>query len=428
MNIRATSPALDELLLDVCTSIELSDNDRRIAESRYRRLKEHLERSTSPLRPYLVDGDSRIYAQGSMAIGTTIVSGDKDDRYDVDAIVELNVPAFWDAAKVLDSLFEGLQDFPDAVEVARCTRCVQIGFAVMHMDVTVMDPATPPRIERAGNIFHSSDKGEQARIPANPWGFAQWFRSVVPPNARLAESIASRRTSNGIDRLLHRELLAKVDQDNLPAIIPPRVDAEQAVSLKLFKRYVNLKYFQSDLRRPPSVYLTKMAADVGAVPTGLTDQLIALSLWIAARMEETLNSPSLPDERNPTYNDDRLNDRWPKTQRDKDFLQQIASELADNLQRAKRSSILDILSISKRLFGERVTERSFEVLTKRFENTGGNKSFGYEKGTGTVIVSAAALSTPAVVRSAPAQTFHKRDFVFTDNPSIEEMKRMKAKN
>ncbi len=408
-------------------TIELSDNDRRIAESRYRRLKEHLERSTSPLRPYLVDGDSRIYAQGSMAIGTTIVSGDKDDRYDVDAIVELNVPAFWDAAKVLDSLFEALKDFSDAVEVVRCTRCVQIRFSVMHMDVTVMDPATPPRIERAGNIFHAPDKGAQARVPANPWGFAHWFRSVVPPSGRLAELIAKRRTSNGIDRLLHREVLAKVDQEMLPAIIPPRVDAEQAVSLKLFKRNINLKYSRTNLRRPPSIYLTKMAADVGAVPTGLTDQLIALSLWIAAKMKENLDLSALPDERNPTYHDDRLNDRWPTTRRDKEFLYQVASDLADSLQRAKRSSIADILSISRELFGERVTERSFEVMAKRFENTSGGKSLGYEKGTGAVITSAATLSTPAVVRSASAQTFHKKNLVATESPLIEELKRLKAK-
>jgi hypothetical protein len=80
---------LDEILLDLAVLIELSPHDREIAENRYRRLKEHVERPTSPLRPYLVDGESLIYAQGSVAISTTILSGDNDDRFDVDAIVEI---------------------------------------------------------------------------------------------------------------------------------------------------------------------------------------------------------------------------------------------------------------------------------------------------------------------------------------------------
>ena len=52
----ATAPApeldtstLDEILLDLAVLIELSPHDREIAENRYRRLKEYVERPTSPL-------------------------------------------------------------------------------------------------------------------------------------------------------------------------------------------------------------------------------------------------------------------------------------------------------------------------------------------------------------------------------------------
>ena len=61
---------LDEVLLDIAALIELSPRDRRVAENRYRRLKTHLERPASPLAAYLVDGQSRIYAQGSIATST----------------------------------------------------------------------------------------------------------------------------------------------------------------------------------------------------------------------------------------------------------------------------------------------------------------------------------------------------------------------
>src|SRR3546814_12379481 len=83
----ATAPAreldtstLDEILLDLAVLIELSPRDREVAENRYRRLKGYVERPTSTLRPSLVDGESLIYAQGSVATSTTHLSGDDDAR------------------------------------------------------------------------------------------------------------------------------------------------------------------------------------------------------------------------------------------------------------------------------------------------------------------------------------------------------------
>ena len=197
-----TTPNFDDLLLDVATAIELSDRDRLVVEKRYRLLKEHIEREESPLAPYLNDAESRIYPQGSISIGTTVVSGTEDDRFDLDALVELNVPPDWTPNYVLDLLWETLKDFPDAKEVVRCTRCIQIRFAFMHMDVTVLDPEPPIRIERAGDIFHSPDKGSSCRVPANPYGFSWWFRKTVHAGSSLfTETLARRRSTNGIDRL-----------------------------------------------------------------------------------------------------------------------------------------------------------------------------------------------------------------------------------
>jgi hypothetical protein len=171
--------ALDEVLLDVAALIELSPRDRRVAENRYRLLKQHIERKGSPLAPYLIDGVSLIYAQGSIATSTTIVSGIEDDRFDVDAIVEIDVPDDWDNRQAFDLLEQALQGFPGVIKIVRCTRCAQLQFPFMHMDVTIMDRRARIAIERAGDIFHSPDRGEAARVPSNPWGFASWFRRVV---------------------------------------------------------------------------------------------------------------------------------------------------------------------------------------------------------------------------------------------------------
>lgn len=138
--------ALDEILLDTATIIELSPEDRRIAENRYRRLKTYLERDGSALAPYLVDGESLIYAQGSIATSTTIINGAEEERFDVDAVAEIDVPIEWSDSRALDVLEEALQGFPRVQKIVRCTRCIQLQFPSMHMDVTILDRRTvfPP--------------------------------------------------------------------------------------------------------------------------------------------------------------------------------------------------------------------------------------------------------------------------------------------
>src|SRR3546814_10657548 len=113
--------------------IELSPRDREVAENRYRQLKEYVERPTSPLRPYLVDGESLIYAQGSVATSTTILSGDDDDRFDVDAIVEIDAPSNWSESEPLDQLFETLKNFPGRSEehTSELKSLMRVSYAVL---------------------------------------------------------------------------------------------------------------------------------------------------------------------------------------------------------------------------------------------------------------------------------------------------------
>jgi hypothetical protein len=310
--------ALDEVLLDVATLIELSPSDRRIAENRYRRLKDHLERPASPLAMYLVDGQSLIYAQGSIAASTTIVSGTDDDRFDLDAVVEIDVPDDWDNTRALDHLEDALQGFPGTIGVERCTRCIQLQFPFMHMDVTILDRRERIAIPRAGEIFHSPDSGQATRVPSNPWGFTDWFRSKVGiGQVHFAESIRRHREAVSKSRLGYldedeRMAVAKADQSDLPPVIPSALDAQETVALKLLKRYVNLAYEGSPLPRPPSIYLTKRAGDVGYVEHGLSAQLFLLADSTASMLRQHLADKTLPQEENPSYPPDRINDRWPR--------------------------------------------------------------------------------------------------------------------
>ena len=403
-----TTPNLDDLLLDVATAIELSGRDRRFAESRYRLLKNHVERAESPLAPYLNDSESRIYPQGSISIGTTIVSGTEDDRFDLDALVELRVPPERTPKHVLDLLWETLKDFPNASEVVRCTRCVQIRFAFMHMDVAVLDRKPAIQIERAGEIFHSPDKGESYRVPANPFGFSLWFRkNVHAGGAQFTETLIKRRSTNGIDRLPAIMEFRGAEQDDLPPVLPPLLDSEQVVALKLLKRYINLRYEDRDLKKPPSVYLSKLAVDAENSFYGLCAQLEAQAQHVAAKMRG-----QFPDERNPSYRPDRLNDRWPKNKKDMVVLEEDMNYLIAELKRAKTAEFSDIATIVSGIFGERIAKRSVQYLLDRAEAAGAKHGSQYEKGTGAVVLKDAVVA-PAIARNvsaAPAHNFHSEEF------------------
>lgn len=406
---------LDEVLLDVATLIELSPRDRRVAENRYRLLKQHLERSASPLAIYLVDGASKIYAQGSIATSTTIVSGTEDDRFDVDAIVEFDVPEDWSDDQALDTLEESLKGFPGAMRIRRCTRCVQIQFPFMHMDVTVLDRRHRVPVERAGEIFHSPDEGTAYRVPSNPWGFTGWFRAKVGVGQQsFTESLRRHRDFSSRSRLQilneqERLVLAEAEQHDLPPVIPSALDAQEAVALKLLKRFINLHYESLTVKRPPSIYLTKRAADVGYMPQGLTTQLYALADSTAKILRHHLSQGTFPAEENPSYRKDRINDRWPGTgqegRRNMQACVDAMERLTKTLEQMAHDSLSDIAKAIDNLFGERIGAEQRKVLAQRYDRRDGGESILLEPRTGTIKAPAIVAASPRLAE-VPRHHFH----------------------
>lgn len=410
-----TTAALDEVLLDVASLIELSPRDRRVAENRYRKLKAHLERANSKLAPYLVDGQSRIYAQGSIAANTTIVSGTNDDRFDVDAIVEIDVPTGWSDEQALDLLEESLQGFPGATGIVRCTRCVQIQFPFMHMDVTILDRRERLSIERAGEIFHSPDEGSAYRVPSNPWGFTDWFRASLQLEQKsFADLLRRHRAGASRNRLQvldesERMLVDAAEQKPLPPAIPNAVDAQEAVALKLLKRFVNLRYEKSPLRQPPSIYLTKRAGDVGYVNEGLSAQLYWLAESTAKILRAHVENNTRPDERNPSYSKDCLNDRWPTAgaqgKRDMIAFAEALEHLTGKLDSMATASLSEIVEAIDDLFGERIGKQERKVLADRYDRREDPAPVMTEPRTGTVFAPA-IVTSPSVLREVPRHNFH----------------------
>lgn len=407
--------ALDEVLLDVAAVIELSPNDRKVAENRYRRLKTHLERDSSAIKPYLVDGASFIYAQGSVATSTTIISGVEDDRFDVDAIVEIFVPPEWTADEPLDMLERSLQGFPGVQKIIRCTRCVQLIFPFMHMDVTIMDRAAQHPIARAGHIFHSPDEDDGYRVDSNPWGFTDWYRGQLNMQQdAFRKVLMEHRASAGRSRLPvldeeERIVVAKADQLELPPVIPTRFDAQESIALKLLKRFLNLEYEDSELKRPPSIYLTKRTGMFPYQPQGLTVQLYGLARSIADEMRKHLAAGTRPTETNPSYPADRINDRWPREGADgvtdmKTFATAL-DKLTKRLEQMQNAPLQEIAKYIDELFGERVGMEQRKVLKERYQRRKEDPSLLMKRGSGQ-IYAPAVVRAREDVREVPKHNFH----------------------
>ena len=88
---------------------------------------------------------------------------------------------------------------------------------------------------------------------------------------------AFRRGWTGFLDLDERLAIAAAEQEDLPPTIPSQLDAQEAVALKLLKRALNEHYEDLALKRPPSIYPTKKAGDLGLVEGGLSMQLAYLA-------------------------------------------------------------------------------------------------------------------------------------------------------
>jgi hypothetical protein len=147
-------------------------------------------------------------------------------------------------------------------------------------------------VERTGDIFHSPDSGDGERVPSNPYGFACWVRTNTVAPVRDAEPVRERRALSGIDRLVQGFRAA--EQEELPPSVPPRIDVQQIVSLKLMKRFLNLRYEERHVKKPPSIYITKTAVDCDFEPMGLCTQLERQARYVASEMEKAIAAKQRP--------------------------------------------------------------------------------------------------------------------------------------
>jgi len=301
---------IDILLADIAVRIQLTPTDYLAAVEHYRVMGEWIDRPESPLHG-LVD---EFYPQGGFATGSTVAAHSDRSDFDLDAMARIRWPR-----TIVPEVALATQHYAIVGDLGsryhekaeRKTRCTQIGYDRMHLDVTpsILLLYLP---KKTSLIFHSKPSDPsvaQQTLYANPFGLAEWFNARVVVDEAFARFFEDR--SLGHDRL--RLALAKADTAVVPVQMPAFRKSRQVICLQLIKRWRNVTYERNHKgkRLPPSVLLTYYIGLHTGTPRSLIDELIFQVEAILAIVEEAVALQRLVLARNPCCEQDVLTDRWP---------------------------------------------------------------------------------------------------------------------
>ena len=401
---KALPEPIDILLADVAIRIQLSKADHDKACARFETMQDWVDRRRSPLQGLVM----LMYPQGSMATRSTVARVSDKDEYDIDAIVVLNILRDSHPDAVVNALYQAIRGKPGSRyhdKTIRHTRCVCVSYEDgMHIDLT---PAVQmdERMPRTSLIFHSKPEDPNVRpraLLANPWGLANWFNANTPQDPDFASFYEHRALDYDLSMIE-----ARAPADPVPDQEPAYRKSRALIALQLIKRWRNVLFARPDranLRRPPSVLLTKLVGDCANRTRTLSEEVEHQARCLVTRLEHDSQRRKLIFEVNPCCQEDVLTDRWPAGQSDQDLMIDDLRNLVAKLDRLRRGelSLAEMSGILEDLFGTRPARQAVEAYI-RSARPGGSRSM---PSSGRILSGAADLSVP----STAARPIPRHDF------------------
>lgn len=352
-NRKFSETIAERLLKLTAVRVELPPSQHRLACERKAAIERHLERDESPLAGRI----TIFYQQGSMAIGATIRAKRREDGYDIDIVVEVDLPYSIGANDLLDLLYRAVRGergsrYYDCT--ARQTRCVTIYYADgMHIDLSPTRLVQPlnPRKSVLPHAKPERPRHEDKFVPTNSYGFAAEFNERNPVDMLFEDSYAELAARN--DRGM---VFAEAESEDVPDH-SSKVGGKSTtvVALQLIKRFTYLRYGKrSKLRMPPSVMSSCLILEAARPQRSLSEALLESVDYMLRQLEAAQRGDRLIDVRNPTDPEDCFTDRWPETLDEQEvfiedlryFKRELVRLLNPNASLAERGEII------KDLFGE----------------------------------------------------------------------------
>lgn len=369
----------DELLGDVARRIQLSPTAYKEAVAHFDVVSGFLDDHDGGIPAF----SPVIYPQGSFRMGSTISAHDDREDYDIDLLLELTIDRAADPEATLGMVAAALRRGQGRLKFSTLEikkRCVTLGYANMHLDVTpaVLVPGRDPRVI---SIFDRHPRRPDHAL-ANPEGFARWFDARVRP-AAIVESRMVRAT------------IVPVPQQT-----PAEHKPDRLLAVQLLKRFRDLRCDRGGYDRCPSVLLSRIAAEApqgAGLVTDLRNAAAHVAHEVAVEGLRIVN-PACPE--------DVLSDRWPlATGANRRFAADLGMlvERLDELVRSDGTQVRkrDIL---KELFGENAANDGFKATIERAAERSRSGTFATAKTGAVGLAGTASTGTTA----APAHRFYGR--------------------
>lgn len=335
----ASDFGLDDLLLDVCEELQITETQEQRARTAYGAVGEWLAGDGSPLRTLGV----RVYPQGSLALRTTTKPRGKEE-YDLDIVCEVaRAPA--SPLDLYDLVLRRLKQHADySKRLVEMKRCVRLDYAGdFHLDVL------PGRPQHGGqpNAIQIPDTDLEQWHPTNPIEFIRWFEEQV------------RR---------QRSRVLKAMQAPLPAPLAPEVAGPLRNSVQLTKRYRdNQFYFVTEDVAPRSIVLTALSGEIYDGSESLSETFANVAAGMMQRKREADSRHQRLVVRNPVSPSEDFSERWvdPRCyQAFGDLLSALAVDLA-RLQRAR--GLGEVSRVLDEMFGDNLGVRSVDRYSRRVQ-------------------------------------------------------------
>ena len=229
---------LDDLLNQICESLQLNDDRRRKVEERYKAVAEWIEKDTGIFK------NAKIYPQGSYRIGTT-VKPRQGEEYDLDFVVQIDKD--WRSIPFTTIIAEFKRRLEENADYKRMLeekpRCIRLSYADdFHMDII---PSCTKSVYQNRNDIMVPDKKERSWVVSNPKDNASWYESKYIK----VEDILLSNYSTTI--LMERA-------EELPEETPYQLKQPLQRATQLIKRYRDVFFEDDDEFAPSSIVLTTL--------------------------------------------------------------------------------------------------------------------------------------------------------------------------
>jgi hypothetical protein len=370
---------LDRLLRTSIESLDISDEEYRLAVSRY-----------SAVGDFLADywGESiaggAVYPQGSMRLGTVTRNIHRNDEIDIDLVARRDLAKAStsqadlkaDAGHGLDLFVKSAPEGLPSKEEGK--RCWTLLYPRFHLD---MLPALPDEESGDTGIIITDTEVREWQF-SDPIGYANWFHTIM-----RTEWVETREA-----------MVKAIDVDDVPDW---KVKTTLQRTVQALKRHRDI-YFADNLDdRPASVIITTLAALSYRGSGSLYEVLLDVSATMPTMVGQ---SNGIYIVSNPVQLKENFADRWQRhPRRAERFFEWIAQVQADLSGLGVERGIDSVLEKMAKAFGERAATAAERSTGTNLFDTRTRGELGMSAGTGALVLGAGRTVRPHNFHGDPPQ-------------------------